>query len=94
MTNLVAPGVVNTMPEATLRAVADHGEIPADSVRGHYTDARQVLTELAAVGVDYDDVTGGPGAARPGTVRRQLAGTQRPAGRQAAQSVSFMTVPM
>jgi transaldolase len=57
VTTLVAPGVVNTMPEATLRAVADHGEVPADSVRAHYSDARQVLTELAAVGVDYDDVT-------------------------------------
>ena len=38
-------------------------EIPADSVRGHYPDARQVLSELAAVGVDYNDVTAGPGAA-------------------------------
>ena len=35
---LVAPGVVNTMPEATLRAVADHGVVPADSVRGHYAE--------------------------------------------------------
>jgi transaldolase len=51
--------VVNTMPEATLRAVADHGQIPADSVRGHYQDARQVLSELSAAGVDYDDVTAG-----------------------------------
>ena len=59
VTDLVAPGVVNTMPEATLRAVADHGQIPADSVRGHYQDARQVLTELAAAGIDYDDVTAG-----------------------------------
>ena len=50
VTRLVAPGVVNTMPEATLRAVADHGEVPADSVRAHYSDGRQVLTELAAVG--------------------------------------------
>jgi transaldolase len=59
VTDLVAPGVVNTMPEATLRAVADHGQIPEDSVRGHYQDARQVLSGLAAVGVDYDDVTAG-----------------------------------
>jgi len=59
VTELVAPGVVNTMPEATLRAVADHGQIPADSVRGHYEDARQVLSELRAAGVDYDDVTAG-----------------------------------
>src|SRR6266704_1317159 len=59
VTDLVAPGVVNTMPEATLRAVADHAQIPADSVRGHYGDARQVLSELRAAGVDYDDVTAG-----------------------------------
>jgi len=55
--DLVAPGVVNTMPESTLRAVADHGHVPADSVREHYDDARQVLDQLQAVGVDYDDVT-------------------------------------
>ncbi len=55
--DLVAPGVVNTMPESTLRAVADHGQVPADSIREHYDDARQVLDELKAVGVDYDDVT-------------------------------------
>jgi len=59
VTDLVAPGVVNTMPEATLRAVAGHGEIPQDSVRGHYADARQVLSDLAALGVDYGDVTQG-----------------------------------
>jgi transaldolase len=57
VTDLVAPGVVNTMPEATLRAVADHGRIPEDSVRGHYAGARQVLSELEALGVDYGDVT-------------------------------------
>jgi transaldolase len=57
VTDLVAPGVVNTMPEATLRAVAGHGQIPADSARGHYADARQVLSQLQALGVDYNDVT-------------------------------------
>jgi len=56
VTSLVAPGVVNTMPEATLRLVAAHGEIPDDSVRGHYTDARQVLDQLADTGIDYNDV--------------------------------------
>jgi transaldolase len=45
------------MPEATLRAIADHGHIPQDSVQGHYADAQQVLDELQALGVDYDDVT-------------------------------------
>jgi transaldolase len=54
--DLVAPGVVNTMPEATLLAVADHATIPADSVREHYAAAQDVLDQLAAVGIDYDDV--------------------------------------
>jgi len=54
--DLVAPGVVNTMPEATLRAVADHGHVPADSVRGRYPEAQQVLDRLQALGIDYDDV--------------------------------------
>jgi transaldolase len=54
--DLVAPGVVNTMPEATLRAVADHGEVPADSVRARYDDAQQVLDGLRALGIDYGDV--------------------------------------
>ena len=56
VTELVAPDTVNTMPEATLQATFDHGEIPADSVRGHYEDARAVLDKLAAAGVSYDDV--------------------------------------
>jgi transaldolase len=56
VTGLVAPGVVNTMPEATLRAVADHGVIPADSVRGNYAEAREVLSQLREIGIDYDDV--------------------------------------
>jgi transaldolase len=55
--DLVAPGVVNTMPEATLRLVADHGDVPADSVRGHYDESQQVLDELQQLGIDYDDVT-------------------------------------
>ncbi len=59
VTGLVAPDVVNTMPEATLRAVANHGEIPDDSVRSHYTEAREVLSDLETIGVDYGDVTEG-----------------------------------
>jgi transaldolase len=53
---LVAPGVVNTMPEATLNAVADHGVIRGDTIHPFYSDARKVLDDLAAVGIDYDDV--------------------------------------
>jgi len=55
--DLVAPGVVNTMPEATLRLVAGHGQVPADSVHGHYDESQQVLDQLQRLGIDYDDVT-------------------------------------
>jgi transaldolase len=54
--DLVAPGIVNTMPEATLGALLDHGEFRGESVRSMYADAHKVLDDLAAVGVDYDDV--------------------------------------
>jgi transaldolase len=54
--DLVAPGVVNTMPEATLDAVADHGKIRGDTIHGHYDEAQQVFDRLAAIGVDYEDV--------------------------------------
>ncbi|WP_159599820.1 transaldolase [Agromyces humi] len=57
VTELVAPGVVNTMPEKTLEATFDHGEIVGDTVTGAYADAGAVLDALARVGVDYDDVT-------------------------------------
>jgi transaldolase len=54
--DLVAPGTVNTMPEATLDALVDHGEFRGDTVRGSYPVAQKVLDDLAALGVDYDDV--------------------------------------
>ncbi len=54
--DLVAPGVVNTMPEATMQAVYDHGIFEGDTVRGHYVEAQRVLDDLKAVGIDYDDV--------------------------------------
>jgi transaldolase len=44
------------MPETTLTAVADHATVAGDSVRAHYTNARRILADLAALGVDYDDV--------------------------------------
>ena len=53
---LVAPGVVNTMPEPTIHAFADHGEVRPDAVTGAYDDAQRALDQLAEVGVDYDDV--------------------------------------
>ncbi|HWH01447.1 MAG TPA: transaldolase [Pilimelia sp.] len=53
---LVAPGVVNTMPEPTLHAFAEHGEVRGDTVTGEYAAAQGVLDDLARLGVDYDDV--------------------------------------
>ncbi|MFB7634205.1 transaldolase [Streptomyces sp. NPDC056149] len=53
---LVAPGTVNTMPEATLEATADHGEITGDTVRGTYAAAQADLDAIAALGISYDDV--------------------------------------
>jgi transaldolase len=57
VTELVAPGTVNTMPEKTLEATFDHGEIAGDTVTGTYEAAHKVFADLAAVGVDFDDVT-------------------------------------
>jgi len=54
---LVAPEVVNTMPEKTLEATFDHGVIAGDSITGSYAAANDVLDKLAALGVSYDDVT-------------------------------------
>jgi transaldolase len=53
---LVAPGVVNTMPEATAHAFADHGEVKVGVVQSSYAEAQAVLDQLAAHGIDYDDV--------------------------------------
>ena len=57
VTELVAPGTVNTMPGATMEAVADHGEVTGDTVRSGYTAAAQVLDDLAAQGISYAEVT-------------------------------------
>ncbi|MFF4544453.1 transaldolase [Streptomyces sp. NPDC001435] len=54
--DLVAPNTVNTMPEATLDAVADHGEIRGDAVSGTYEQARAELDALEKLGISYDDV--------------------------------------
>ena len=56
ITELVAPSVVNTMPEPTIEATADHAEITGDTVTGSYAEAQRVLDELAKLGISYDDV--------------------------------------
>jgi transaldolase len=57
VSELVAPGTVNTMPQATLDAVADHGRIEGDTVRGRYGEATQLLDRLESLGIGYGDVT-------------------------------------
>lgn len=54
---LVAPQLVNTMPEKTMEAVFDHGVIPQDSIRAKYEEAKLVLHTIAAMGISYDEVT-------------------------------------
>ncbi|MHA3683135.1 transaldolase [Leucobacter sp. HY1908] len=59
VTGLVAPNVVNTMPEATLEAVADHGDFAdaATVVTSSYAESNQVLNALDGLGIDYAEVT-------------------------------------
>jgi transaldolase len=56
VTELAAPGTVNTMPEATLRATADHAQVHGDAIDGSYDESRTVIAQLEALGVHYDDV--------------------------------------
>ncbi|MFF8097431.1 transaldolase [Streptomyces sp. NPDC016675] len=53
---LVAPGTVNTMPEATLAAAADHGDVRGDTVTGGYAQARADLEAVERLGIAYDEV--------------------------------------
>ncbi len=53
---LIGPETVNTMPEETIEAFQDHGEV-ADTLEQGMDEARQLFEQLAAVGVDVDDVT-------------------------------------
>jgi transaldolase len=53
---LIAPNTVNTMPEATLDAVADHGVIGGNAISGTYDDARKVMADLESLGIGYDEV--------------------------------------
>src|SRR5580698_3114545 len=54
--DLAAPGTVNTMPEGTIHATADHGQLHGDAITGTYDESRRVFEQLEALGVHYDDV--------------------------------------
>ncbi|HEY0805374.1 MAG TPA: transaldolase [Pseudonocardiaceae bacterium] len=53
---LVVHGVVNTMPEKTMDAVADHGDIHGDTVTGYGEQSAETFELLTGVGIDVDDV--------------------------------------
>ncbi len=56
VSELVVAGTVNTMPEKTLQAFADHGEVKGDTVTGTYDDARALFAKLEEQGISYDEV--------------------------------------
>ncbi|SFP46696.1 transaldolase [Geodermatophilus dictyosporus] len=55
VSELIAPGTVNTMPEKTMKAYADHGEA-GTPVQQTYEDAAAVMKAVADAGIDLDDV--------------------------------------
>jgi transaldolase len=57
VTELVAPMLVNTMPEKTMEAVFDHGEIPSNSITSHYAEAEAELALVEAQGISISEVT-------------------------------------
>ena len=54
--DLVTTDTVNTMPEATLHATADHGVLRGDTIHGTYEESRALFASLEALGIHYDDV--------------------------------------
>ncbi len=53
---LVTKDTVNTMPEATLKATAEHGVLKGDTIHGTYDEARALFADLEKLGISYDDV--------------------------------------
>ena len=57
VTELVAPNVVNTMPEQTLNAVLDHAVFRGDTLTDTAHHANHVLNEIERLGISYAEVT-------------------------------------
>jgi transaldolase len=53
---LIGPETINTMPEETIKAFQDHGEV-AHTLEQGVDEARRFFEEIEAAGVDVDDVT-------------------------------------
>lgn len=56
VTQLAAPGCVNTVPEATLQAVAEAGVYQGDTMSGRADESEAVMRQLASVGIDIGAV--------------------------------------
>ncbi|SIR88129.1 transaldolase [Williamsia sterculiae] len=56
VSDLVAPNTVNTMPEKTMDAFADHGTVDTDSIIGKGPESEEVFAAISDLGVDLDDV--------------------------------------
>ncbi len=56
VTELAVADTVNTMPEATIEATADHAPLHGDAVRGTYEESRALFADLEQLGISYDDV--------------------------------------
>ncbi|MEN8707293.1 MAG: transaldolase [Nocardioides marinisabuli] len=56
VTDLVVADTVNTMPEKTLEAVADHGDVQGDKVTGTGDEAGALIERIREVGVDWNEV--------------------------------------
>ena len=75
--DLVVPETVNTMPQKTMEAFADHGEVLGDVVTGKAGEGRAILDRLGEVGVDFDDVHGRAGARGRREVREVVGRARR-----------------
>ena len=53
---LIGPDTINTMPEETIKAFQDHGQVE-DTLEERLDEARQVFDDLRDAGIDYEDVT-------------------------------------
>lgn len=56
VSELVVADTVNTMPEKTMDAFADHGDVTGDTVTGRAAESQQVIDDLEAKGISYDEV--------------------------------------
>lgn len=57
VSELVAPNLVNTMPEKTLMAFADHGNVAGNTIEPNLDTAKRFIADLKEAGIDLDEVT-------------------------------------